>query len=125
MPPSAPAPGHAAPDVLPERLGEAARQSLEVSRDAALGAEVTVARARYGAVRLAVTDFGTREMIERMGYGWSLSQPADPAWGAPVQRDTWADSATVRLVEGTRLVEATAPTPEAAESAMRAYRSRR
>ncbi len=123
--PSVPAPPRTSTGALAERLPPSVdglgRQSLDVTTDGALGAEVTRATATYGdpaVVTLSLTDFGTIEMAEMMGHGWALAPGVDRLDGRPVQRDSSAS--TVRLLtDGRTLAEATAATLTEAERALR------
>ena len=123
--PAAPnAPSNTLAERLPQTVDGHDRQSLDVSTDGALGAQVTRATATYGdppTVTLALTDFGTIEMAEMMGHGWALAPGVDQLDGMPVQRDSSAS--TVRLLtDGRTLAEATAPTLAEAERALHAVR---
>ena len=83
-PPPPAVPDAAVADALagrfPETLGGLARTSVQTDTDAALGASVASAAARYGAdnstgapsVEVFVTDYGTAEMSEMMGLAWGV-----------------------------------------------------
>ena len=61
---------------LPAEVEGLARVAVVDSADAALGAEVTRASAVYGPgpdVTVAVSDLGSADMAEMMGYGWGLA----------------------------------------------------
>ena len=119
--PPVPAPPDATPlaERLPMELDGRPRQSLDVSVDGALGAEVTRVEADYGEITLAVSDFGTAEMTEMMGHGWGLTAGAETFQGYPVQRDSAGRSYTVRVrVGGHHMAEATAGTRRDAEAAL-------
>jgi hypothetical protein len=123
--PPVPAPPAPSPDALAEHLPASLdghdRVVLDQSSDSALGAEVVRASATYGGgTTLSIADFQTAEMTEKMGYDWGLAPGAETLDGLPVHRGTDGDDATVLvLVDGRLLVEATAPTQEAAQAALR------
>lgn len=70
-------------DRLPPSVGPLDREATATDAQKALGAEVVSATARYsspegGAVNLTITDLGTAEMVEMMGYGWGLAGATPP-----------------------------------------------
>ena len=112
---------------LPDEVAGLARAAVVDSTDAALGAEVTRAVARYGPgpdVRLAVADLGSSDMAEMMGYGWGLGGRATEAIGAHPARSGGGVAGrpyTHRaLVAGRFLVEAESPDAALAEAAVAA-----
>lgn len=108
-------------ELLPQTLLGRDRQSLDVQQDSALGAGIETARARYGEIEVAVTDFGSAEMAEMMGHGWANAPGAEQIAGHPAQRDESAGRAATRIVIGRRvLVETTAASDAEASSAMEA-----
>ena len=107
-------------DALPETLLGRERQSLDTDADAALGAEVSEATARYGEITVALTDFQTAEMAQMMGYA-GLAAETERYLGHPVQRTEAASSAAAEvLIDGRVLVEVTAGSAAAADSALAA-----
>lgn len=108
-------------DLLPAAVAGHARTSLDRTVDAALDAEVVRVAADYGpAGTLTVTDFGTPEMTEMMGYGWGLAGGGETFGRYAAQTDTLGAGATVRVVaDGRYVVEATAPTLDGARAAAR------
>lgn len=108
-------------DMLPDALLGQDRLSLGLSRDGALGAEVERAHAQYGEIDVAVTDFGSAEMTEMMGYAWALAPGAERIQGHPGVWKRAARSASVRIVVGGRfLVEVTAPSESDALAGLQA-----
>lgn len=121
--PTPPAPPEVAPvelaELLPASLLGHERESLDASRDSALGAEIAEVQARYGEAALSITDFATTEMADMMGHGWANAPGAETILGHPGQRETAASSATVRIVvNGRFLVEATATSEQDAMAAL-------
>ena len=122
--PSPPAPPAIEPialaDVLPPTLLGRDRQSLDTSAQAALGAEVTTATARYREITVTLTDFQTAEMTEMMGYA-GLAASEERYLGHPVRREQAASSSTTALLmDGRALVEVTAGSQADADSALAA-----
>lgn len=120
-----PTPPEVAPVALAEMLPDSvlgrARQSLDQSRDGALGAEIERAQAQYREIDVSITDFKTAEMTGMMGYGWALAPDAERVAGHPGVLDTAAHSASVQIVVGERyLIEATAASEEDAMAAIQA-----
>lgn len=107
-------------EALPDMLLGRDRQLLDVSRDAALDAEVVRATARYSEITVALADFGSSEMTTMMGYG-RLAASETQTMGFPSVRETVTDSAVVRLLISDRvLVEVTAGSDAVADSALAA-----
>ena len=117
---------------LPAEVEGRPRVAVADSTDAALGAEVARASATYGAgpggagpaVALAVSDLGSADMAERMGYGWGLGGRAGSAVGGhPAQVGGGVAGRPYEhraLVAGRFLVEAESPDAALAEAAVRA-----
>ena len=112
---------------LPADVGGLVRSAVADSADAALGAEVTRASAAYGAgpeVTVAVSDLGSADMAEMMGYGWGLDGPAPGAVGGhPAQAEGGVAGRPYRhrvLVARRFLVEAESAREALAEAAVRA-----
>ncbi|MDT0632897.1 hypothetical protein RQM47_12410 [Rubrivirga sp. S365] len=109
---------------LPASVGMQPRQAVRDTADAALGAEISRASATYGPdLSLSVTDLGTADMAEMMGYGWALGGPPPlDVDGHPAQASGGVGRPhTVRVLAGRRfLVEAESPDAAAAEAAARA-----
>ena len=109
-PPAAPdaAPDAAVADALaarfPETLGGLARASVQTDTDAALGASVASAAARYGAadstgapsVEVFVTDYGTAEMSEMMGLAWGVGGGTDDRSGSEARETVASDGHPAR-----------------------------
>lgn len=103
---------------LPEAVGELTQTEVEGEVQSALGAEVAGAMARYAGdsgdrLALAVTDFGSAEMAEMMGYGWGLgaADGVERIDGHPAAVDAGptAGEATIRVLVGERfLIESVA-----------------
>lgn len=92
---------------LPAAVGGLARADVDTSAQSALGAEVAEASARYGdgAASVTLTDLGTAEMVEMMGYGWGLGGGAEQVDGHPARVEAGVGgAATVRVVVGERFV---------------------
>ena len=110
---------------LPPEVEGVSRLAVADSADAALGAEVTRASASYGPdVTLSVSDLGSADMVEMMGYGWGLDGRAGaevdghPAQvGGGVAGRPYAHRV---LVARRFLVEAESPRAALAEAAVRA-----
>lgn len=118
-PPAPSAPSIGMGELLPLRLLGRDRESLDVQRDSALGAQIETASARYDDVTVTVTDFGSAEMAEMMGHGWANLPTAERIAGQPGQRESLGGAASVRVLIGQRvLVEAAAATDARASEAM-------
>lgn len=124
-PAPAPAPvlsAEALQERLPPAVGPLRREAVATDAQEALGVEVASATARYAApsgdgVRLTLTDLGTVEMVERMGYGWGLdgAAAADRLDGHPAE----VEAGAVRVLVAQRfLVEAEGDLAEAAVRAV-------
>ena len=110
---------------LPPEVEGSSRLAVADSADAALGAEVTRASASYGPdVTLSVSDLGSADMVEMMGYGWGLGGPAEAeVAGHPAQAGggvAGRPHAHRVLVARRFLVEAESPRAALAEAAVRA-----
>ena len=112
---------------LPAEVAGSSRIAVADSADAALGAEVTRASAAYGPgpdVTLSVSDLGSADMVEMMGYGWGLDGPAEAeVAGHPAQAGGGVAGRPYAhrvLVARRFLVEAESPRAARAEAAVRA-----
>ena len=112
---------------LPSEVAGRPRVAVVDSVDAALGAEVTRAVARYGEgpeVTVSVADLGSAEMAEMMGYGWGLGGPAPAEVGGhPAQTGGGVAGRPYThrvLVAGRFFVEARSDDAALAEAAVRA-----
>ena len=112
---------------LPAEVEGLARLAVADSADAALGAEVTRASAAYGpgpGVTVAVSDLGSADMAEMMGYGWGLAGRAGTlVAGHPAQAEGGVAGRPYErrvLVAERFLVEAESDRDALAEAAVRA-----
>ena len=112
---------------LPAEVAGRPQAAVVDSVDAALGAEVSRAVARYGAgpdVTVSVADLGSAAMAEMMGYGWGLDGSARAEVGGhPAQTGGGvAGRPYVHrvLVAGRFFVEARSADAALAEAAVRA-----